>query len=121
MKIQQILFASVLLTLLFSSLLPSAFAQEEDDVRVRGLELEKLISMINGWISLSLFILAFIAYRRDGRKRLLYVGVAFLLFAVKSFLVSLELFGIELIWIDPVSTILEFAVLLSFFYGVLRK
>ncbi len=113
---------AILLILVFFPLIHVAAAeQEEGNYLIRGLELEKIIALLNAWIATFLCVLAFIAYKRDGRKRLLYVGIAFLLFAIKSFLLSSELFFQEVEWFDPLSTILELGVLLSFFYGVLKK
>ena len=112
----------LLLTFFLSPLLiTSISAQEDEDIEVFGLELEKLVTLVNAWLSLFLFVLAFIAYKRDGRKRLFYVSLAFFLFAVKSFLISSELFIAEISWVDPVATALEFAILLSFFFGVLKR
>lgn len=122
MRKTKIIYLILLSILILSFLLPFSIAQSEDgNYLIKGLELEKLIALINAWISTFLFVLAFVAYRRLGRKRLLYVSIAFLLFAVKSFLISSELFFTEVEWFDPLSTILEFGVLLSFFYGVLKK
>ncbi len=117
------IFLGVLFLLIVFSLIPLTIAQQEEagNYLIKGFELEKLIILVNAWISTFLFVLAFTAYKRDGRKRFLYVGIAFLLFAIKSFLISSELFFPEVDWFDPLSTILEFGVLLSFFYGVLKK
>ena len=94
---------------------------EDSDITFFGLELEKLISLANSILALVLFIITFISYRRNHYPRLLYVSIAFALFSIKSFLVSLELFMPELSWADPVATVLDFAILLIFFIGLLRK
>jgi len=96
-------------------------AQEESEINLFGFELEKVIMLINAWISLFLFFISLIAYKRDGRARLFYVSLAFLIFSVKNFMISSELFFPEVAWFDPAATVLEFAVILSFFYGVLKK
>ena len=113
----------VLLVLILISLIPIAIAEDEDikDIKLLGLELEKLISLVNGLLSTILFVVALIAYKRDGRKRILFVSIAFLLFAIKNFLVASELFIPEIELIDPLATILEFAIILTFFFGVLKK
>ena len=98
-----------------------AAAEDEGDVMLLGLELEKLLYLISGLLATVLFILAFIAYKRDGRKRLLFVSLAFLLFAIKGFLMSSELFITGIEWIDPLAVILELAIILSFFFGVVKK
>lgn len=114
------IFAVLFVLILYS--FPFVLAAEDGgDILFLNLELEKLLALVNGWISLFLFVVAFVAYRRDKRKRFLFISLAFLLFAIKSFLVASELFISDIAWVDPVATILELAVLLSFFYGVLRK
>jgi hypothetical protein len=123
-------FIWILLGVLVLSLVSiNVLAQEKNDddslskgdYQVFGFQLEKFIAMVNAWISVFLFVIAFVAYRRDGRKRLFYVSLAFLLFAIKSFLIGFEIFFNVPDWFDPTATVLEFGVLLSFFYGVLKK
>ena len=122
MERKRIFVLTLITFIVFSNVVFVARAQEDnEDVRVLGLELDKLIAMVNALLSIFLFVVAFIAYKRDGRKRLFYVSLAFPLFAVKSFLISSEIFLPEVGWVDPVATVLEFTVLLSFFYGVLKK
>ena len=97
-------------------------AQEEDgDIMFLGLELEKLLNFINGILALILFLIIFVTYRRDYRKRFLYVSIAFLLYSIRNFLVALELFIEEIPLIDPISTVLDFVILLTFFFGILTK
>ncbi len=115
------LIAFVILTVLFLAFSTTCFADEGGDVEVFGLELEKLFNLGSGLLAAILFVITFVAYRRSMNKRLLYVSVAFLLFAVKGFLTSLELFAGDFSWIDPVASFLNFAILLCFFFGVLKK
>jgi cell division protein FtsW (lipid II flippase) len=119
------LFSLILLALILVGIVASfASGQNEDDSgnsEIFGLELEKLIIMFNAWIATFLFVLSFIAYKRDGRRRLFFVSLAFFLFAVKSFMISSELYLPQVDWFDPAAVVLEFGVLLSFFYGVLKK
>lgn len=99
-----------------------AFAENMDDFEIFGLELEKLLNLGSGLLATGLFIFTIMAYRRTKRKRLMYVSLAFLLFAAKGFLMSTELFfGDWSSWIDPVASFLDFAILFSFFFGILRK
>ncbi len=123
MKIKNPLLISFIFIIIIFTFLPSIIAADikEEDKMFLGLELDKLLSFINGIIALLLFIITFISYKRDGRSRLLYISVAFLIFSIKSFLVSSELFNFNIIWIDPLSIILELLVLLFFFYGVIKK
>jgi hypothetical protein len=130
MKTQNLFAIALLSLLVISAIIPFAMAQDseeedgdpgEGDIKVYGLELEKVILMINGWIATFLFVFAFTAYKRDGRKRLFWVALAFLLFAIKSFLISSVLIFPEVEWFDPLAVFLEFGVILSFFLGVLKK
>ena len=109
----------VVLILLFSN--SFAFLSFGDEITVFGLELEKLLNLLSGLLSLALMALTLMAYRRTGNRRLLFVSLAFLLFAVKGFLNGSEVFLGEWIFIDPVSSVLDFAILLSFFAGILGK
>ena len=104
-----------------SSVIALNTTEKDGDYFIQNLELEKLLSLINGLIALGMGIITFLAYRTDGRKRLLYVSAAFFIFAIKSFLVGSELLFNELPFIDPLSIILEFFVVLLFFLGVIRK
>lgn len=96
-------------------------AQETDDYAIGNLELEKLLSFVNGIIALVLFFITLVAYSRDGRKRFLLISLAFLFFSIKSFMISSELFIPEMTWIEPVSIVLEFLVLILFFSGVIGR
>ena len=93
----------------------------DDDPEIFGVELEKLISFINGLLALTLALITFIAYRRNSSQRLIFVSIAFFLFSIRSFLVGIELFVQELPYVDPLTVILDFVVLLTFFYGILKK
>lgn len=91
------------------------------DPGVGGVEIEKLVGFVNGILATILFAVTLIAFKRDRRTRLAFVSLAFALFAIRSFLVGYELFFPEIHGIDPITTILDFFVMLSFFYGVLKK
>lgn len=113
------------LVLLLAVLLLSStvvFAQEEaDDWQLFGFEGEKLFNFGSGILAIALFALTFLAYQRSKQARLLYVSLAFFLFAVKGFLGSAELFFGEWAWVDPVSAVLNFVILLCFFWGIVKK
>ena len=99
----------------------SALAIESGDIAIGGIELDKLLNLGTAILATILCILTIIAYRRKNSKRLLYVGIAFLIFAIKGFLMSVEIFLGDLKWIDPVANVLDFAMLLSFFLGIIKK
>ena len=69
---------------------------EDGDIMFQGLELEKILSFIIAILCTILFIITFLAYKRDGRKWLFFVSMAFLLFAIKRLLISSELFIAEI-------------------------
>ncbi len=97
------------------------FAAEGGDVFIKGLELDKVLNFGSALLATILFILIVIAYNRNKNQRLLYVSIAFLLFAVKGYILSLGLLLGDLGWVDPVANLLDFAILLSFFFGIIKK
>ena len=120
MELKKYFFVASMLVL--TILIPIVIAQQEvNEIQFSGIQLEEGIGFIVFIISLILFFLTFIAYRRDGRIRFLFVSIAFFLFAVKSFLDSLELFMEEIAIFGPISVILELFVILFFFFGVIKK
>jgi len=103
-------------------LAPAAIAEEEEEeFEIFGMEGEELLNLGSGILAIILFGITFIAYRRTKRSRLLFVSLAFFLFAVKGFISGAELFIGEFDWGDPATAILEFAILLSFFWGIMKK
>ncbi len=115
------IFLLAIIAIVLIQLCSIVLAEETDDLKIFGLELEKLLNLGSGLLATVLFLLTVIAYKRTKRKRLLYVNFAFLLFAVKGFLTSAELFIGGLSWVDPTASFLNFAILLSFFFGVVKK
>ena len=111
----------LILALFFANIPSFALAEEADDLMVAGFELEKLLNLGSGLLAIGLFTATSLAYRRTKNKRLIYVSAAFLLFAAKGFLTSHELFFKEWLWVDPTASFLNFAILLSFFFGVMKK
>ncbi|HLC72814.1 MAG TPA: hypothetical protein VJH37_04490 [Candidatus Nanoarchaeia archaeon] len=110
---------SLLLLVLFSL---SVFAEEDnDDVMFLNLELENLLNLLSGILSFVLFLLTYSGYRHTNNKRLQYVSFAFLLFAIKGLLMTHELFFAEWSWVDPITGIFDFVILLVFFLGIVKK
>lgn len=116
-----IIFSVMILTLVMSAMPALAEEDDEDDIYLFGLELEKLLSLFSGIMAAVLTGLAFLAYKRLGRKRLLFVCAAFGLYALKSFLLASELFIQEIPALEPITSALDFAILLCFFTGLLKK
>ena len=110
--------------ILISFLSIQVLAQSTDgkDVLFHGTELDNIITLFSSIIAVILFVFTFIAYKRTGRNKLIYVAAAFLLFAIKGFIQTSDMFiTYSINWIDPIATILDFAVLLLFFFGIIKK
>jgi hypothetical protein len=112
------LFCILLLTAL---ILPLVITETDDEIQTFGFDLEEVFSLGSGILALALFAVTTLAYRQSKRKRLAFVCLAFLLFAVKGVLGSLELFGLEIASLEVLAAFLDFGILLSFFIGILRK
>ena len=114
----------IFLVLVISPILASAYEdQDENEWRTAsGVDVEELIVLGSSILAIALFSLTIIAYNRDKRKKLLYVAVAFFFFAVKGILLSSDIFfPDEVGWIDPLAVFLDFIILLSFFFGILKN
>jgi hypothetical protein len=112
--------ANGLIALLLLAPLASA-AEEPGDIMLLGIELEKALNLFSGVVALALLFITYVAFRRTRNSRLLYVSGAFLLFVLKGFLTSIEMFGPEIVWADPVASLLNFAIILCFFFGVVKR
>ena len=96
-------------------------SDEGGDIIFFGFELDKILNLGIGILALVLFSVTYAAYRRTRNTRLKYVNIAFALFAVKGFLITHELFFAEISWVDPLASMFDFAILLVFFFGILRR
>jgi hydrogenase/urease accessory protein HupE len=103
------------------SLTPLALAEDEQAIELVGVEVEELLDVVSAVLAIGLFSLTLVAYRRNQNKRLKYVMIAFLLFAIHGFISLFDLFGMEIEILGLLSSLLMFGVLLSFFYGVVKK
>ncbi len=98
--------------------------ESEKEISVSGFGLEEILTVGTSILAIILFILTFLAYTRDGRKRLLFVTLAFFLYVVKGILLVLSdvsFFQSNSLWIDPAASALDFAILICFFLGILKK
>ncbi len=120
-KDYSLVFGMLFLVLIFSSTFVLT-AELTGKTESQTIGIDELINIGSSLLATVLFILTFVAYKRDGRKKLLYVGIAFLLFAIKGFLVASDIiFPGKGGWIDPTAHFLDFAILLNFFFGLLKK
>jgi hypothetical protein len=77
----------------------------------------------SGIFAALLFILSVIAYRNTGMRRILFVSIAFALFAIRTIVSNLDLFmpEIESSLIELTLAIMGFAALALFFIAIVRK
>ena len=116
-----------LIVCIFALLALNAYADsnvtEQGDINIfTRIALDDLITLASSVLAIVLFALTFIAYRRSGRSKLAYVSAAFFLYAVKGFINASDLFlPVKSAWADPTANFLDFAILLCFFIGIMRK
>jgi hypothetical protein len=113
----------LLLIFLFSVVLATlpVLAEENQEATIHGFEMEKVLNLGSGLLAVVLSVLTFVSYFRARNTRLLYVGAAFGLFALKSLLVGAEIFFGEWLGVDHIASIADFIILVTFFLGVLKK
>lgn len=99
-----------------------AETNEGKDVLFQGTDLDNIITLISSVLALILFGLTLIAYKRTQRSKLIYVAVAFLLFAIKGFIQTSDSFITYTVnWIDPIANVFDFVILILFFIGIIKK
>lgn len=122
-NILAVLFIFVLVLILFYKPVLAVEQNQENDLTVySGIELDNVITLLGSILSIILFSLTLFAYKRSERNKLIYIALAFLLFAIKGFLISSDIFFPNKgYWVDPVANFLDFAILISFFFGMIKK
>jgi hypothetical protein len=86
-----------------------------------GIGIDTLITIATSILAVILFLISAIAYKKDKRKRLIFVTGAFFLFAVKGFLITVDEFFPQKGWPEPVAHLLDFGILILFFSGLVKK
>ncbi len=101
----------------------SALATESADAStIQGIDVTNIVLVGSTLLALVLSVISLLAYRRDGRKKLLFVTIAFGLFALKGVLLLVsDWILLRQPYLDVLASLLDFAVLLSFFVGMLKK
>lgn len=93
-----------------------------DASTIQGMDVTTIILIGSTVLALALGIISLIAYRRDGRKKLLLVTAAFGLFALKGALLLVsDWIALQQPYLDVIASLLDFAVLICFFIGILKK
>jgi len=117
-----ILFLVLILSTVIVSAEENINLKENDLTTSSGIEIDNIITLVASIMALTLFGLTYVSYKRDGRKRLLYVAIAFLLFAIKGIMLTSDIFYPQKAgWVDLGASLLDFGILLSFFLGLLKK
>ena len=109
-------------------ILPAVSASIYDpDPVIWPLHWDDIIAIFETVLALSLGAISWMAFKRDGRKKLMFVAIAFFIFAMKGFLkVGADfLHAGNLISsetpLDLVADLLDFAVLTAFFLGMIKN
>ncbi|HSU72320.1 MAG TPA: hypothetical protein VLJ21_00545 [Candidatus Binatia bacterium] len=113
-------FVPVMLLILLSI---SVYAEETSDVPIyAGLDISDIIAICSSVLAAILGVISIIAYQRDRRGKLLFLTVAFFLFAAKGVLIIVS---DVLLWeqfaLDVIAGLLDFAVLLCFFASIMKR
>ena len=86
------------------------------------MELDNLIVLLSSFLALLLFVISFLAYIREHRKKLFLVSFAFFFYFLMGFFDTSEVFfpviGDQL---EIVGSFLNIAVLFSFYLAILTK
>ncbi len=121
-KRTHVLLSAAFLVLSLMPLSSHAFTYDKGDlILYPGIEAENVLIFCSSILAFALFIITAMAYKRDKRAKFLYVTVAFLLFAIKGFIEISEMFFPQAAWVDLAASLLDFAILASFFFGILKK
>ncbi len=124
MENKNILFIGIIffLVLMGSFTLSDIIRLIEDETIIGfGLTIDTLIMIATSILAVILFVISAIAYKKDKRKRLLFVTGAFFLFAVKGFLIVADEFSPQTGWPEPIAHLLDFGILILFFSGLAKK
>jgi hypothetical protein len=125
MENKNILFVGIIISLVlaggFVLLDTNKLGGEEGTIFGSGVSIDTLISIATSILAVILFLISAIAYKKDKRKRLLFVTGAFFLFAVKGFLIVADEFSPQMGWPEPVVHLLDFGILILFFSGLAKK
>lgn len=98
-------------------------AEVMDVSTIRGWDITDIIVIFSTALALVLGTVSFIAYRRDGRTKVLFVTLAFLIFTLKGvFIISGDLFIRRFDpFLDIIESLLDFGILACLFFGMTMK
>ena len=87
-----------------------------------ALDADPYIKVLVFLLSLAIFVISFLAYRKTKTQKLLFVSFAFLFFALKWLVKVLDLFVSPGRFLsDPSENVFEFLILVSLFMAIFKK
>jgi hypothetical protein len=114
---------SVILAIFIITNLPYAYALGDNPDALDKGDVAEIFDLGSGIFAAILFVLSLIAYRKVKLKKILFVAIAFGLFAVRTILSRLDLFmpDIESSFLELMLAITSFIALSLFFLAIVRK
>lgn len=114
---------SVILAIFINTNLPYAYALDDNPDALDKGDVAEIFDFGSGIFAAILFVLSLIAYRKVKLKKILFVAIAFGLFAVHTILSRLDLFmpDIESSLLELMLAITSFIALSLFFLAIVRK
>jgi hypothetical protein len=114
---------SVILAIFINTNLPCAYAFGDNPDTLDKGDIAEIFDFGSGIFAAILFVLSLIAYRRVKLKKILFVAIAFGLFAVHTIISRLDLFmpDIESSLLEMMLAITSFIALSLFFLAIVRK
>ena len=85
------------------------------------LDIVDAIVFLTSLLSIALGTVSFIGFSRDKRKKLLFMSLAFFIFAIKGAIIIAGDFLLEEHTLDVIANLLDFAVLFFFFIAIIKK
>ena len=87
-----------------------------------ALDITDIILIFTSIFAIILGSIGFVAYKRDGRTKLLFVTAAFFTVALKgALIIGGDFLSVEESLLDVIAHLLDFVVLLLFFIGMLKR
>ena len=86
-----------------------------------GLDIIDGISFLTSLLAIILGVVSFIGYSRDKRKKILFMSLAFFIFAAKGAITIAGDFVLDEHALDIIANLLDFAVLSFFFIAIMKK
>ncbi len=87
-----------------------------------GLDIIDIIVLATSLLAVVLGTVSFMGYRRDKRKKLLFMSFAFVIVVIKgALIVAGDFIVLEEHILDVIAHLLDFAVLLFFFIAIMTK